>query len=192
MKVSPTYALLFLVMFVPKLGLAQATFGFFNYVASVGLDAPVFDSEGNRVFGTNYLAVLYGGPSVDSLQLATDGNSSMDPQPIIRIINGQAGYFGQGGFVTIDNVPSGGYAWLQVRAWDARLGATYEDVARLGLGGFGESSLFYTYGGDLIATGRPSQPLRGLQSFSLVPEPSTWALLAAGVGFLFWRWRRRE
>jgi hypothetical protein len=192
MKASATYAVLFLVMFAPKLSLAQATFGFFNYVASVGLDAPVFDSEGNRVFGTSYLAVLYGGPSVDSLQLATDGNSSMDPQPIIRVINGQPGYFGQGGFVTIDNVPSGGYAWLQVRAWDARLGATYEEVARLGLGGYGESSLFYTYGGELIATGRPPQPLRGLESFSLVPEPATWALLVLGGGFLFWRWRRTE
>jgi hypothetical protein len=32
--------------------------------------------------------------------------------------------------------------------------------------------------------------MREFQGFQLVPEPSTWGLLAVGVGFLSWRWRR--
>ena len=35
--------------------LLKSTFGFFNYVPSVALDAPVFDPGGNRLSGTNYV-----------------------------------------------------------------------------------------------------------------------------------------
>lgn len=164
---------------------SQSTFGFFNYVPSVGIDAPVFDAAGNRLFGSHYVAALYGGPTPDDLTVAMAGLAPMQPSPFIRTFNGQTGYFAEGGFVQIDTVPSGGYAWLQVRAWDLRLGQTYEEVMQLGLGGVGQSTLFYTYGGHLGAEGRPPQPLRGLQSFSLVPEPGTWALMALGAGVLF-------
>lgn len=106
-----------------------------------------------------------------------------------------AGYFASGsGSLSVISVPPAGWAWLQVRAWDARLGITYEEVAGLGIGGYGESPLFYQQGGnpfDLLGT--PPR-LIGLQSFSLrpvVPEPSTWALLALGGTSLWWAWRRR-
>ena len=194
MKPHPkTIALLSAVM--AQSAFSQATFVFANFhpnLSGANVNAPVFDAGGNRLFGNNYVAVLYGGPTMESLQLAREGASSMAPVPIIRIENGQAGYFGTGHFVRLDTVPSEGYAWLQVRAWDNRLGATYEDVAALGLGGYGQSPLFYTYGGGIDPDGRPSQPLRGLQSFSLVPEPGTWALLALGAGALFWRLRSRR
>jgi hypothetical protein len=171
---------------------AQATFVFRNY-HPLGVDAPVFDAQGNRLFGDNYVALLYGGPTTDDLQVAKAGDltTSMDPVPFLQTYNGQMGYFARPGGVAVVNVPEGGYAWLQVRAWDTRLGATYDDVAQLGIGGYGQSSLFYTYGGDVIATGRPSQPLRGLESFSLVPEPSTWTLLAMSAGILSRKCRRR-
>jgi hypothetical protein len=173
---------------------SQASFIFANYVASVGLDAPVFDADGNRLSGTNYVAVLYGGPTPDSLQPAKVGNSDMVPVPFAYMPNGQAGYFGRGGGVEVENVPCGGTPWLQIVAWDARLGASYEDVAALGIGGYGESNLFQKRGGNPCGLPTPHEPLLGLESFSLhpVPEPSTWALLGLGVGFLFWRWRRRE
>jgi PEP-CTERM motif-containing protein len=175
--------------------LAQSTFIFVNYAPGADIDAPVFDAAGNRLSGTNYLAILYGGPSPESLQPASTGNPVMSPVPFTYTPNGQEGYFGSGGFVIVNNVDCGAYAWLQVRAWDARLGATYDEVARLGLGGYGESALFYTYGGEIACspTGRNSQALRGLESFSLrpIPEPGPWALLAFGAGFLCWRWRRK-
>ena len=192
---AANYGALLLSIFIARSTFSQSTFGFFNYVPSVGLDAPVFDSDGNRLFGTDYLAILYGGPTPGSLEPAMVGNGPMAPHPFTRIVNNEAGYFGQGGFVSIDNVECGAFAWLQVRAWDARLGATYDDVAALGLGGYGESALFYTYGGEgCSATGRNSQPLRGLESFSLrpIPEPSTWVMLALGGGLLFLRCRRKR
>ena len=141
------------------------------------------------------MAILYGGPTPDSLLIAQVGNSDMPPQPFTYMPAGQSGYFFRGDFVSVDNVECGAFAWLQVRAWDSRLGATYDDVARLGLGGYGESTLFYTYGGEgCSVTGRVPQRLRGLESFSLrpVPEPSTWALLGLGGGWLVWRCRRRR
>ena len=92
--------------------------------------------------------------------------------------------------VTISDVAPYEYAWLQVRAWDASLGSSYEEVVALGLGGYGESSLFYARGSDPSAINPDiPAPLIGLQSFSLraiVPEPTAGALLALGVGILWW------
>jgi hypothetical protein len=49
--------------------LAQADFIFNKYSPGVGLDAPVYDADGNRLFGTNYVAELYGGITADSMVL---------------------------------------------------------------------------------------------------------------------------
>lgn len=186
MKPILTY-LVILVAFASH-AFGQASFVFWNYHPT-GLDAPVFDADGNRLFGTNYVAELYGGNTIDSLVLAQAGAASMQPVPFTRIYNDQPGYFADVGYVHFPNVPGAGFAWLQVRAWDLRLGETYDEAMALGLGGYGQSPLFYARGGDLT-TDLP-RPLIGLQSFSLVPEPSTWALLAFGAGFLCWRCRRK-
>jgi hypothetical protein len=167
----------------------DASFIFQNYYPAE-LDAPVFDENGNRLSGAHYVAVLYGGQTPDSLRSARLGAADMPPESLTAVFNGQGGYFSTPGHVWVSDL--GGYAWLQVRAWDTRLGATYDEVAGLGVGGYGRSSLFYTYGGDELPTGRPPQPLRGLESFSLVPEPGTWALLAFGAGILCWKSRRRR
>jgi hypothetical protein len=162
---------------------------FFQLRAVCGHRCSVFDAAGNRLFGDNYVAVLYGGPSPDDLVLARAGTASMEPVPFIRIYNGQGGYFAQGGEAMIPRYP-GGFAWLQVRAWDLRLGQTYDEVASLGLGGYGQSSLFRAQGGDAGSL-IPARPLLGLGSFSLVPEPGAWAMLALGAGALFWNCRGR-
>lgn len=123
----------------------QATFAFQNWF----VDAPVFDADGNRLFGTNYLAAMYGGPSPDSLQPAFFRSDLPAQAPVTFLYAGLAGYF-QGDTAYVRNVPSGpggAEAWLQVRAWDTRLGATYEEVAALGQGGFGESNIFRERGG---------------------------------------------
>ena len=107
---------------------AQSSFVFQNYAPNAGIDAPVFDEVGNRLFGTHYVAVLYGGPTVDSLAPARLVNPrfQMEPVPFTDIEDGQAGYFDMPGYVQITTVPCLGLAWLQVRAWDLRLGATYD------------------------------------------------------------------
>jgi len=81
-----------------------------------------------------------------------------------------AGYFGRGGWVEITGLPPGQFGWVQVRAWDARLGTNYEDVVRLGLGGYGESKLLFLQSGG-GGSGVPALPatLDGLQSFNLRP-----------------------
>jgi hypothetical protein len=84
---------------------------------------------------------------------------------------------------------------VQVRAWDARLAATYEEVVTLGIGGYGQSVLLHLTSGNLNVPTLPA-PLVGLQSFSLlpvIPEPSTWALLAlGGAGVCLAAWRKRK
>ncbi|MGW8180685.1 MAG: PEP-CTERM sorting domain-containing protein, partial [bacterium] len=80
---------------------------------------------------------------------------------------------------------------LQVRAWDARLGDSYEEVEALGIGGYGESQPFFAQGGvpGQLLPDLPGE-LIGLQSFRLraiVPEPSSGTLLALGIGVLWCR-----
>jgi hypothetical protein len=181
-------------LLVANSSFAQSTFGFVNYIQGV-LDAPVFDSNGNRLAGTDYVAMLYGGPTVDSLQRAWDEVNfhEMAPVPFTYVPSGMAGYFRYVGYVQIGGVIGGDVAWLQVRAWDSRLGATYENVVALGIGGYGESNLFQRQGGGAGVTPSPPEPLIGLQSFSLlpiIPEPSAANLLLLSFGVLF-RWRRR-
>jgi hypothetical protein len=175
-------------------GYGQATFSFDNYL---NIDAPIFDASGNRLFGTNYLAALYGGPTPDSLKPAhVDpglGGGPVTAQVTFRVA-GLAGYF-QGGWAGVGNVfsgPGGADAWLQVRAWDTRLGATYEDVVALGQGGHGASSIFRAHGGsDAGGPPTPAGFLYGLDSFHLVPtpipEPSSALLLLLGLACLFRR-----
>ena len=166
----------------------QGTFYFANYISGGLVNAPVFDSDGSRLSGANYVAMLYGGPTPDSLQPALDQvGLAFSPEPFRE--GTFAGYFARTGYVQIPNVPSL-FPWLQVRAWDSRLGSTYEAVKALGIGGYGESNLFQKQGGNPFGLPSPPEPLIGLQSFNLVPEPSAVLLLLVGLPLLLLRKRR--
>jgi hypothetical protein len=170
--------------------LGQSSFAFVNYIEG-GLDAPVFDSTGNRLTGSDYVAMLYGGLSTGSLAPAYVGAQVMTPTPFTYRLDLGGGYFSHTGYVEIQGVPGGATVWLQVRAWDARLGTSYEDVVALGIGGYGESNLFQRSGGDPgggVPT--PPEPLFGLQSFSLIPEPNSTNLVLIGLPLFLWRYRR--
>ena len=174
---------------------AQSSFYFSNMQPSAGIDAPVFDGNGIPLSGTNYVAMLYGGTTVDSLTPARSRSHPAfieAPVPFTFMPLGKAGYFPPS-IVGITTVDCGGLAWLQVRAWDARLGATFEDVMAQGIGGYGQSELFQSRGGfDCTIPGPPGN-LFGLKSFSLlpvVPEPSPALLFLLGLPWLVWRCRR--
>jgi hypothetical protein len=118
-------------------------------------EAPVFDIDGvSPLNGSNFVAQLYGGPSLELLR------------PAGRPSHFQSG-FGAGYFypqiVTLPTVPPGSNAIVQVRAWDATKGSSYEEARGLG-GKFGKSELL-----TVMAGGGPIAPanLIGLQSFSL-------------------------
>jgi hypothetical protein len=109
----------------------------------------------------------------------------------------RSGYFRDGHDLLVDSIPDEyPAAWLQVRAWSADLGDSYESVASLGIGGYGESKVFKARGGRYIST-TPWSPsaLVGLESFSvrqIVPEPNAWALMAVGGVGLWWAGRLRR
>ena len=183
-----------IALLVPYIATAQSKFELSNLHSPV-VDAPVFDAFGMPLAGSDYAAELWGGAIPDSLTplVLIDRGDIREIVPFV-----DRGYFlptSSSDNLCVTSVGAGDSAWLQVRAWDARLGGTYEEVAALGMGGYGESPLFYADGGNpyLVPPELPG-PLIGLESFSLrpVPEPSTWALLA--LGGLVWAWsaRRRQ
>jgi hypothetical protein len=162
----------------------QSSFALNNYRPFYGIDAPVFDALGVALEGPGYLAELWGGPTADSLSPA-GSFSDWDRRAIVPFRTG----FRTGGYVTyvddaiVLSVRPFELAALQVRAWDASLGSTYEEVVARGLGGYGESPVFYAMGGNPLGLPTLPGPLIGLESFSLrpvIPEPSTWALFAMG------------
>ena len=159
------------------LSLASATIGqsFFElrnldlYRSEGDVDAPVFDAEGVPLTGTNCVAELWGSASPESLQPLPAYDSGKRALAYFYTSWGQTpGYF-WGGIVVANVQPLGGWAWLQVRAWDIRQGPTYEEVSVRGLGGYGESPLFYAQGSPGPFCDPPCIPaaLIGLQSFKL-------------------------
>ena len=163
----------------------QSSFALGNYDPPV-VNAPIFNADGTPLRGSNFEAELWGSNIPDSLAPA----QSLRTRQRFIVPFASRGYFvGNGDEMLIPAATPGGYAWLQVRAWDARLGATYEEVMALGIGGYGESPLFYAQGSNPFKTlPEAPAPLIGLGSFSLrpvVPEPGTWVLLTlGGLGLL--------
>ena len=119
------------------------------------LNAPVFDLDGITLLnGSNFLAQLYAGPSLDKLRPAGP------PSPFQEGFN--AGYFVPE-TITLANVMPGSNAVLQVCAWDGGHGTSYEQ-ARASGGKFGKSNILQVPAGG---GANPPQTLQGLQSFSL-------------------------
>jgi len=174
---------------------AQGTVTFNNSAnLLVGLPggAPVFDVDGTtRLAGATYVAQLWAGPDGASLQ------PWGDPSPFRT--GAGAGFWNPGTDSTraIGTVAPGAVATIVVRAWEAA-GGTYTAAVASGLYKHGSSTQFtITTGGFGSPPGAPA-PLgavvnnvySGLTSFSLVPEPSTYALLALGAAALALRRRK--
>jgi hypothetical protein len=198
MKIRILCSVLGLWLGVGAVTAAEGTFGFRNLNPGLGVNAPIFDAGGQPLAGDRYRADLVGGRTTDSLVPAV----TMWTREMV------VGTFWTGsrsGYVNYPNSDFYGYptvpandpdrgSWLQVRAWDSWLGTTYQEVAARGIGGYGESPLFYAIGSDPHDYFQGPAPLVGLQSFSLrpeVPEPSVWLLLAGGLAGLWFASRRR-
>jgi hypothetical protein len=167
---------------------AQGTVNFNNRVVGVVV-AQIYDVDGTTgLAGTGYTAQLFGGAQ----GTAADQLTALTPATDFRTGNA-AGFINSPGAVVVTGVAGGGTATLQVRAWDNQGGTltSFDDAMAAGAA-YGSSDPFDVAGlGDPSASPPTTPPnLVGLTSFSLVPEPSTYALLALGAGALFLRRRK--
>lgn len=184
-------------LFVPTGG----TVYFVNRSLGLGLDAPVFDEGGTSlVSGAGFVAQLYAGPSESTL--VPVGR----PLPFLEADG--AGYF-RGEDRSIPNVPPGGLAHVQVRAWALADGDTYE-AAVAAHGKRGSSPTLVVTTGN--AGSPPSLPpfLLGLASFELrrgtpprivtapsaltvvLGKPAVLAVVAEGDPAPAFQWRKND
>jgi len=164
----------------------QGTLTFLNTAAAIGgTGAPVTDGVGGaRLSGATFQAQLYAE--------LTPGNLSAIGSPVAFRTGGAAG------FVTSTQVAVPGMAVnssvnVQMRAWEASGGATYEAALASGAKtGFSNTISVGPLGG-VPAVGPPvTDPnLIGLNGFAVVvPEPSTIALGLLGAAALLIRRRK--
>jgi hypothetical protein len=161
--------------------LAQGTI-LFNNVSAGAVAGKITDADGTGLAGTAFLAQLYAG---------ADANSLAPVGAAVTFRTGAAAGFVNAATVAIPGVASGSVAsFLQVRAWDATGGATYDAAVASGKH-FGSSAIFAS-GGALGGGGSPPATpasLANFKGFSLIPEPSTIALGLLGASALLLRRR---
>jgi len=159
----------------------QFTFGNKNLTTTPPIDAKVWDQKGignTALEGTAYLTQAY-------VKLATDPDSSYAPvgSAVNFRIGNNAGYIVP---VVVTTSYAGGTSInVQMRAWQSSGGTSYE--AATAAGAFVGKSDPVT----LAVTVAPAPPsdMIGLQSFALIPEPSTFALGILGAAALLLRRR---
>lgn len=158
--------------------------GLLNFSSLAPGAPPVLGLDGTPVGGANYLVELLvlnptSGNFEGGLQL---GGNTLGP---IEVRTGNAaGLFTAGGTVTVPFVAGGDEATMLVRAWDTTTGADYAAAVIKG-----ETTFTMTLGGP--APTPPNGILPHYQGIQLVPEPSTYALAALGLGGLLY-FRRKK
>jgi hypothetical protein len=154
----------------------------------------VLDWQGGLLAGADWRAELYGGAVSQSLAPLVDINDHF--ARVIVPLSAPGLFRSDKGGLSVFDLSPHGWAWLQMKVWDVRLGATFEAAVARGMGGYGQSTLVYAQGGnpnEPLPT--PAAPLIGLQSFSVlpvIPEPSTWLLMIGGMAGLLLASRRRS
>ena len=162
-----TMLFLLMLMTCPRQVWSSNTFIVWNVNLYVKVYTPVLAWDGTPLADTNYLAELWGGSDPASMQpgRATGGGRVFAPfTPKL------AGVFVGRGVVDITGAAAETLACLQIRVWDGRLGATYEEASARGVGGVGESPLFYGVGGSDVINGTLPPTLETLMpSFRVRP-----------------------
>jgi hypothetical protein len=159
--------------------------------ASDGLPAGTTVYTGERLAGSGYVAQLFSAPGANAPEYALVAS----PNSVTTFRTGSAAGFFAGVTATLANVPKdAAVATLQVRVWDNSSGLypTWTQALPAWQSGLTAAALGNLFtvnaiGGDFNT---PPLPL-GMRSFNMIPEPSTYALLALG-GFGLWLYRRRK
>ena len=126
------------------------TLNFFNPGSNL-----VYDVGGSMPLpsGTGYVAAVYVGSSSNTL----------------TAVGGPAGFVVPGHFLggtrTVSFIPAGQPAFVQVRVWDAKVSATYEEALALGAKRGASPVFVITLGGGLI----PPTSLQAMPGFALEP-----------------------
>jgi len=160
---------------------AQGQITFNNRVSGV-VDARVTFADGPNIgqgVGAGYTAQLFGGADANSL-------AALNPSTTFRTSSAAAQGYVNGVTVTVPGIDSGAKATIVMRVFDSTGAKVGESAPVVGL----------TLGGGLAVPAN----LEGLAAFTvtagggggtpIVPEPSTIALAALGVGALLLRCRK--
>jgi len=168
---------------------AQGTVNFSARVVGV-YDAPVYVGSvgGTKAEGAAYLAQMYAGPTDNAL--AAIGTA-------LPFRTGTAAGYWTATALAIPTVAPGANAQVQIKAWAAASGATFEAASSAG-GQIGQSAIFTVKtGGDGSPPSLPGTFPATLTSFAIsggggpvVPEPSILALGALGGLALLLRRRK--
>jgi len=151
----------------------------------------VTDASGANLVGTNYKAQLYfGAANATESSLTAVASAAKSFRVATTTLPGTW----SGGTATIAGFSAGDKVTLQVRVWDSTFGADFATASAAVGAQYGKSALF-TY--TIPAPTDPPAALlmTGLTAFQLklntpnVPEPSTLALGALGLGALLLRRR---
>jgi hypothetical protein len=165
--------------------LAQGTFAFGNTSGAKNKINLSADLGGAPIAGANYLVdVLVKNPTTgeftNSGLLRVTAQGEVPTVPVVALTGNNVGLF-TGGTVKVPFVAGGSTATVKVLAWDKTTGATYDAATIRGeltfdiasLGGVGSPPTLPA------ALGLPA----GL-TLAVIPEPSTYALAALGLGGL--------
>jgi len=144
---------------------SQGTVNFNNKTPS-GVDAKIVDSSGAGLAGTDWLAQLYfaAGPNATESSLA-----AVSLAPVNFRSGLAAGYVavGAAGERVLAGVLPGADATVQIRAWNAAAGPTYEVASTAANGIFGKSNLVNVKAGGTGVPPGPPTDLAGLQGFAV-------------------------
>jgi len=154
---------------------AQGQITFNNRVSGV-VDARVTFLNGpdaGQGVGAGYTAQLFGGPDGTAATALT----ALSPSTTFRTSSAAAQGYVNGVTVTVPGIDSGAKASIQMRVFDSANNNVGQSAA-----------ITLTLGGGLAVPAN----LEGLQAFSVtvIPEPSTIALAALGIGALLLRRRK--
>jgi hypothetical protein len=155
--------------------LGQGEINGINFNPANNVDGQVTRADGTTLAGTETMGQLYAG---------TGGSLAPIGSPTAFLQNGIVSF----GTVVVPGIAAGADADIQLRSWLAADGADY-DAAVAAMGEVGESNVTtITLGGGV----NPPAFMSGLTQTAMyvVPEPSTWALMALGLGALALRRRK--